>query len=186
MKINKPFELVKMKVFDKNGNSIGLVDKVWNSWNQSWPGCFFGLIPNENVRNKCFRGTYKLVPISSDHIGEVSDHITLSMSIDELYHFWNKTAQCGPLSCTIDKLLDKPVFDKNHSKIGIFFAMVEGDGSSKNYGLLIDPYLCDIWKVPYNTLMPIPTNYITNVKDTITLDKTLDDLKNYWKQHFNF
>ena len=28
MKINKPFELVRMKVFDKNGNSIGSVDKV--------------------------------------------------------------------------------------------------------------------------------------------------------------
>jgi hypothetical protein len=34
--------------------------------------------------------------------------------------------------------------------------------------------------------MPMPTDYITDVKDTINLDKTLDELKEYWKQHHRF
>ena len=186
MKIIKPYELVQKEVFDKNGNAIGTIDKVWNSWNQNWPGCFFGLRPNEHARDRWFRGTYRLIPIYSDHIGEVSEHVTLCETMDELHRFWNKTVQCGSTACPTDDLLDKPVYDKNHSRVGTFFASVESDGPSRNYGVLIDPYLCDTWKAPHNTLMPIPTNYITNVKDTITLDKTLDELKKYWKEHFDF
>jgi hypothetical protein len=40
--------------------------------------------------------------------------------------------------------------------------------------------------MPYNTMMPMPTNFIQDVNDTITLDKTLDELRNYWQQNWSF
>jgi hypothetical protein len=186
MKIIKPYELVKKEVFDKNGNAIGIIDKIWNSWNQEYPGYFFGIRPNQNARDKCFRGTYKLIPIYSDYICEVNNHVTLCKTMDELYRFWNNTVQCDSTTYPTDELLDKPVYDKKYSRVGTFFTLIESDTPSKNYGVLIDPYLCETWKVPYNTLMPIPSNFIINVKDTITLDKTINELKEYWKQHYNF
>lgn len=186
MNISNPYDLVKKEVYDKNGNAIGIIDKVWNSWNQVYPGYFFGIRPNQNARNTCFRGTYRLIPIYCDHISEVSEHVTLYQTMDELYRYWNKTVRCGYTTCPTDELLDKPVYDKNYSRIGTFLVSTDSDAPSSNYGVIIDPYLCETWKVPQNTLMPIPTNYITDVKDTIWLDKTLDELKEYWRQHFNF
>ena len=50
MKINNPHELVEKTVVDTNGNDIGTIDKIWNSWNQDFPGWFFGIKPNENTR----------------------------------------------------------------------------------------------------------------------------------------
>jgi hypothetical protein len=186
MKIGNPHELVGKEVFDTNGNTIGWIDKWWNSWNPEYPGHFFGIRPNENCRDTWFRGTTKLIPIYSDYIRDVSTHITLNKTTEELGKFWNKTVYCGPTTCPTDELMDKPVYDKNYSRVGTFYAWVESDGTFKNYGIFVDPYLCDTWKVPYNTLMPIPINYINYVKDTIYLDKTLDDLKQYWKKHYNF
>jgi len=86
----------------------------------------------------------------------------------------------------MDDLVEKPVFDRNYSRVGTFYAWTESDGTFKNYGCFVDPYLCDIWKMPFNTMMPMPTEYITDVKDTVTLNKTLDELRAYWKQYFNF
>ena len=186
MKIEKPKKIVGKEVFDANGNTIGRIDKVWNSWNQKHPSSFFGMRPNQNARDTCFRGTYRLIPIYNDYIKDVGEYVILNKTMDELYRFWNKTVQCGPTACPTDELLEKPVYDKNHSRVGTFFALIESDGPSRNYGVLVDPYLCETWKAPHNTLMPIPTNYVTDVKDTIRLDKTLDELKEYWKQHFNF
>ena len=185
MKIGKPKNIVGKEVFDVNEKTIGRIDKMWNSWNQKHPGPFYGIRPYQNARDTCFRGTHKLIPIYRDYIREVGKYVILNKTMDELRCFWNKTVQCGSTTCPTDELLDKPVYDKNHSRIGTFFASVESNGLSKKYGVLIDPYLCDTWKMPNNKLMPIPTNYITNVKDTITVDKTLDELKKYWKQHFN-
>jgi sporulation protein YlmC with PRC-barrel domain len=186
MKIENPKEIVGKEVCDANGKTIGRIDKSWDSWNQEYPGTFFGIRPNQNARDTWFRGTLKLIPICSDYIRDLGQHVTLNKTMDELCVFWNKTVQCGQTTCPTDKLVEMPVYDKNHSRVGTFFAWVESAGPSGNYGVHVDPYLCDTWKVPYNTLFPIPTNYITEVKDTITLDKTLDELKEYWKQHCNF
>jgi hypothetical protein len=185
MKIENPKGIVGKEVFDVNGNTIGYVDKTWSSWNKESPGYFFGIRPNQNARDTCFRGTHKLVPIYSDYIREVSECITLNKTMDDLYRFWSKTVPCGTNTCPADELVEMPVYDKNHSRVGTFFASVE-TGSTSNYGVLVDPFLCETWKAPPNTLMPIPTSYITHVRDTITLDKTLDELKEYWKQHYNF
>ena len=186
MKIEKPEKMVGKEVYDANGKTIGRIDKVWKSGYQKHPGCFFGIRPNQNTRNTYFRGTHKLIPIYSDYIRDVDQYITLNKTMDELYHFWSKTVQCGPTTCPTDELVEIPVYDKNHSRVGTFLNWVESAGPSRIHAVLIDPYLCDTWKTPQNTLMPIPTNYITDVKDTITLDKTLDELKEYWKQHYKF
>jgi sporulation protein YlmC with PRC-barrel domain len=186
MRIGNPKELVGKEVYDAEGNTVGYIDKTWYSWNQEHPGYFFGIRTTQNVRDSYFRGTYKLITIYSDYIKDVGQGVTLNKTMDDLYHFWSKTVQCGQKTYPTDKLVEMPVYDKNYSRIGTFFATIESEGPSTNYGVLVDPYLCDTWNKPQNTLMPIPTNYITEVKDTITLDKTLDELRAYWKEHYNY
>jgi hypothetical protein len=187
MKVHNPKELVGKEVCDQNGYSIGYIDKIWNSWNHDYPGWFFGIKPNENTRNTWFRGTYKLYPIYDDYIREVTEHVTLNKTMDELSRYWIKTVPCGTTgTCPTDQLVESPVYDKNYSRVGTFYCFVASDGPSQHYGVFLDPYLCETWNLPYNILMPVPTNYITDVKDTIRLDKTLDQLREYWKQHYNF
>lgn len=184
MKVDNPHELVGKEVCDANGNTIGTIDKTWKSWNQEYPGCFFGIRPNENTRFTWFRGTCKLIPIYSDYIRDVSGHVTLNKTVDELGRFWSKTVHCGPtVWWPIDELFEMPVCDKNNRRVGTFWGWVEHDGTFKHYGVFVDPYLCKSWNFPTNALMPIPTDYITNVKDTVCLDKTLDELKIYWQQY---
>jgi len=105
--------------------------------------------------------------------------------MEELGRFWNKAIHCGTTTYPTDELVEKPVYDKFYSRVGTFYAWTECDGTYKNYGVLLDPYLCESWKMPFNTLWPIPANYVNCVKDTITLDKSLDELKGFWdQQHF--
>ncbi len=102
--------------------------------------------------------------------------------MEELGKYWNKVIPCGTTTCPTDELVDKPVYDKNHSRVGTFYGWVESDGVFKNYGCFVDPYLCETWKIPFNTLMPVPIDYITDVKETITLDKTVEELKIHWQK----
>ena len=186
MKVDNPQELIGKEICDAKGMTIGTIDKWWYSWNQEYPGYFFAIKTNDNIRDTWFRGTAKLIPIYSDYIREVGERITLSKTTEELGRFWNKTVHFGPATWPMDDLIEKPVYDRNHSRVGTFYAWVETDGTFKNYGCFVDPYLCDIWKMPFNTMMPMSTEYITDVKDTVTLNKTLDELREHWKQHFTF
>ena len=186
MKVNNPQGLVGKEVVDANGNTIGTMDKWWNSWNQEYPGYFFGIRANDNTRDTWFRGTYKLIPICSDYVKQTDERVFLNKTMDELSRFWNKTIPCGTSTCPTDELVEKPVYDKHHSRVGTFYAWTESDGTFKNYGCFVDPYLCNIWKMPFNTLMPMPANFIHEVKDIITLDKTLAELKEYWHKHNQF
>jgi sporulation protein YlmC with PRC-barrel domain len=187
MKINNPQELVGKPVVDTNGNPVGTIDKAWNSWNHDYPGFFFGIKPNKNTRDTWFRGTYKLIPIYSDYIREVHQNVTLNKTAEELGRFWNKTVPCGQTTCPTDELVEMPVYDKNYSRVGTFYTWVESDGMFKNYGVFLDPFLCDQWKIPMNTIMPLEANYLWDVKSqTICLDKTLDELKEYWKSHHQY
>jgi sporulation protein YlmC with PRC-barrel domain len=183
MKIQNPHELVGKEVVDTAGNTIGMIDKTWKSWNEDYPGFFFGIRPQQNIRNTWFRGTTKLVPIYSDYIQTVTDQITLNRSLDQLARFWNRTIPCGTTTCPTDDLIERPVYDKNHSRVGTFYAWVESDGVFHNYGCFIDPFICDTWNISHNMLMPMPPEYIDEVTDTITLTKTLDELRNHWQQY---
>jgi|GEM_PF-638624 len=186
MKINNPHELVGKVVVDTQGNTIGKIDKTWKSWNDEHPGFFFGICPQQNTRDTWFRGTTKLVPIYSDYIQQVAEQVTLNKSMDQLARFWNKVVPCGQNhTCPTDELVEKPIYDKNHSRVGTFYAWVENDGDFRNYGCFLDPFLCETWNMPNNTMMPMPTDYIFDVSDTVTLTKTLDELRNYWQQNFN-
>ncbi len=186
MKINNPQEFIGKEVTDVNGNTMGYIDKWWNSWNTDYPGYFFGVRPTENSRDTWFRGTSKLIPIYSDYVKEFTHHITLNKTLEDFSRFWNKAFPCGQTTCTTDEITDKTVYDKNHSRVGTFYGWVESDGTFKNYGCFVDPYICDTWKVPHNIIMPMPIDSITNVKDTILLNKTLDELKQYWQKYHQF
>ena len=186
MRIAKPYGLLEKEVYDRDGKAIGIIDKVWNSWNELNPGPFFGVKLNQIVKSTYFRGTNKLITIYGNNISQIDNHVKISKSIDELYCNWNKIIHCGFSICTTDELLEKPVYDKNNSRLGTFFSSVENYGPSKHLGIYIDPYLSEKWKTPQNTLMPIPSNIISYVEETITLDKTIEDLKIYWKEHFNY
>jgi hypothetical protein len=83
-------------------------------------------------------------------------------------------------------MVDKTIYDKNYSRVGTIHGWVESDGTFKHYGCLVDPFLCDSWKMQYDTLMPVPPDFFHYIKDTITLDKTLDELKEYWKKFHKF
>jgi sporulation protein YlmC with PRC-barrel domain len=183
LKVNNPNQLVGKEVVDCNGKTVGTIDKTWNSWNQEYPGYFFGIRPYENTRDAFFRGTTKLIPIYSDYIKQWDDRVTLNKTMDDLCRYWNKTVPCGTTTCTADELVEKAVYDKNYSRVGTFYAWTETDGTYKHYGLWLDPYLCQTWNFPFNSLFPIPTNYFHYVKDTVVLDKTIDELKGYWDQH---
>ena len=186
MKINKPNELIGKEVHDLNGNTIGTIDKWWNSWDMEYPGYFFGIRPTENTKDTWFRGTNKIIPIYSDYIKDFSEYVTLNKTTEQLSKFWSKIVPCGTTTCPTDQLVDMAIFDKDHSRVGTFYGWVESDGTYKHYGCFVDPYLCETWKVPFNTLMPMPVDCITDVKDTITVDKTLQELKGYWQQHHKF
>ena len=51
--------------------------------------------------------------------------------MEELRCFWNKTIQCGIKVYPTEELLEKSVYDKNHSRVGTFFASVENNGLTK-------------------------------------------------------
>ena len=183
MKVNNPHELVGKEVCDANGNMIGTMDKWWNSWNQDYPGYFFGIKTYDNCRDTFFRGTIKLIPIYSDYIKHTDDRVYLNKTTEELGRFWNKAIHCGTTTWPLDELVEKPVYDRTHSRVGTFCTWYETEGKHKHYGVFVDPYLCKYWNIPSDTVMPVPYEYITMVKDTVTLNKSLDELKNYWQQH---
>lgn len=183
MKITNPRYLVGKQVFDCNGNTIGTIDKAWRSWDEKHPGWFFGIRPYENVRDAWFRGTTKLVPIYSGYIKGVSESVTLNKSMDQLALLWNKAVPCGVTTWPTDDLIERAVYDKEYSRVGVFFSWVETDNGYQYYGCFIDPYLCDVWKLPHNTLFPLPPDSIHLLKDTITLNRSLDELKKIWQKH---
>ncbi len=55
-----------------------------------------------------------------------------------------------------------------------------------NFGVLLDPYICETGNLPHNTTYPIEPMHITNAKNTITLDQTLAELKEYWQRTRKF
>jgi hypothetical protein len=183
MKIEKPNELIGKQVCDAKGTTIGWVDKTWNSWNQESPGYFFGVKTNDQVRATHFGGTTKLIPIYSTYITDVGEKITLNKTIDELNSYWHKMVPCGTETCQTFDLFEKPVYDSQYSRVGTFCTWYETEGQTKHYGVFVDPYLCKFWNIPSDTVMPVPYEFITTVKDTVKLNKSLDELKNYWQQH---
>jgi len=187
MKINNPQELVGKTVLDANGNTIGTIDKIWNSWNQEYPGWFYGVKPNAHARENYFRGSYKLIPIYCDYIKEVQQQIKLNKTTEELGRYWNMAVPCGHNKYPTDELMEKPVYDRYNSRIGTIYSWVGQEGPHMTYGLCLDPYLCDQWKVPYNRLLPLDANYFTGMKnETVYLDKALHELREYWTQYHQY
>ncbi len=184
MDISNPRDLVGKDVVDANGKTIGTIDKAWNSWNRINPGYFFGVRPNEFTRFEYFRGTNKLVPIYSQYIRQVGSNVMLYKTVEELGWYWKKAFNFGNYAYPTDDLIEKPMYDRNSSRIGTFYGWFESDGTFKNYGCFLDPYLTYTWNMPNNTLMPIPVNSIYKVTDTIILDKTLNELREYWRSYF--
>ena len=182
MKIWNCNELIGKEVFDVNGNAIGWVDKTWRSWNDEYPGHFFGIKMNDYTRNTYFRGANKLIPVYNDYIRNVSNTVTLTKTIDDLCRYWNKTITCGPVACPIEELIEMPVYDKYHSRVGTFTTWVESNGQINNLGVLLDPYICETWNLSHNTTFPIEPTHINYVKNTITLNQALNELKDYWQQ----
>ncbi len=186
MKIWNSHELIGKEVFDAKGRPIGWVDKTWNSWNQDYPGYFFGIKMNDQTRNTYFRGVNKLFPVYNDLIQTVGNTVTLTKTMDELCMYWTKTIPCGQTNCPVEELIEMPVFDKHHSRIGTFTTYVETNGQINNFGVLLDPYICETWQLPYNTTFPVEPWHITTTKKTITLDQALQELKEYWQKTRKF
>ena len=186
MKILNSHELIGKEVFDANGKAVGWVDKTWNSWNEDYPGYFFGIKMNDYVRNTYFRGGNKLIPVYNDYIRNVDNTVTLTKTMDDLCKYWTRTIPCGTTTYPVDELVEMPVYDKFHSRVGTFTCWVEeSNGQINNLGVLLDPYICETWNLPNKTTYPIEPYHITHVQTTITLDQALNDLKDYWQQKRN-
>ena len=181
MKIWNAHELIGKEVFDATGRPIGWVDKTWKSWNQYNPGYFFGIKMNDYTRDNYFRGVNKLYPVYNDFIQTVSDRVTLTKTMDDLCRYWTKTVSCGNATCSVDELIEMPVYDKYHSRVGTFTGYVD-NGQINNFGVLLDPYICETWNLPYNTTYPIEPWHISTKKNTVTLDQALHELKEYWQR----
>ena len=184
MMIRNSHDMIGKQVVDVDGTTIGIIDKTWKSWNEEYPGWFFGVKPNESTRDTWFRGTTKLIPIYSDYIKDVTDHVVLNRTVSNLAKYWSKAAPCGSMYWPADDLMEKPVYDKNYSRVGTFYGWVETNGDYKYYGCFLDPYLSEIWNLPHNTVMPIQPTMVYQVFDTITLDRTLDELRGYWHNNY--
>ncbi len=160
MKIWNANELIGKEVYDSTGNAIGWVDKTWNSWNEEYPGYFFGIRTNDYARNTYFRGANKLFPVYNDYIRTVGTTVTLTKTMDDLCRYWNKTVPCGQTTCPVEDLIE----------------MIN------NFGVLLDPYICETWHLPHNTTFPVEPTHITTAKNTVTLDQALHELKEYWQR----
>jgi hypothetical protein len=183
MKISNPRELVGKQVFDCDGTLIGTIDKAWPSWDDSHLGWFFGIRLYENARDTWFRGTTKLVPIYNEYFKEIAANITLDKTLKQLAHLWNKAIPYDITTWPMNDLMERSIYDKNHSRIGICFGWEEKNGTYTHYGCFLDPFLYHQLNLPYNILLPLPPNYIHYVKDTITLNKTWNDLKKFWTRY---
>ena len=174
-------EYIGKQVYDSNGILMGVIDKIWKRWNRNKKT--LGIKIYDNIKDTWFRGTTKLIPIYNDYIKDATGHIMLNRTVEQLSRYWNKTVQCCDATYPIDQLMDMPVYDRNHSRVGTFYGWVETDGTYKHYGCFVDPYLCDTWGIPHNAVMPLQPAMVYQVFDTITLDRTLDELREYWRQY---
>ncbi|MEF8847921.1 MAG: hypothetical protein V5A68_02165 [Candidatus Thermoplasmatota archaeon] len=62
-------------------------------------------------------------------------------TIYDLNSFWNKMIPCGTVNCPTDTFVEKPVYDRNHSRVGTFFTWFETDCRYQHYELFVDPFL---------------------------------------------
>jgi sporulation protein YlmC with PRC-barrel domain len=180
MKTMKPDELIGKEVYDYQGNAIGVFDRYWGSWKSKDNEYFFGIRPYESIRDAWFRGTNKLIPISSSYIKDVSDTVTLKKAMTELSHEWRRTITVGAITWPSDDLMEKGIYDKNGSRVGVFFSWSYDQKSTTSYGCFIDPYLAEQWKYDYNTILPLKKDYFYYVTDSITLNASVIELKKYW------
>lgn len=176
----KPDELIGKEVYDYQGTAIGVFDKYWGSWKQKDNGYLFGIRPYENVRDAWFRGTNKLIPVYSTYIKEVTDTVTLKKAMNDLSHQWRQAISFGKITWPTDDLMEKGVYDKYGSRVGVFFSWYEDQKNTAYYGCFIDPYLAEQWKYTYNTVLPLKKDYFYSVTDSITLNISVDELKQYW------
>lgn len=178
----KPFNLVGKEIYDGKGTIIGRVDKYWSSWNKKNPGFFLGIRPYENVRDTWFRGTEKLIPITSSYIQKVDGVIYLDTIIDELSKYWKGVVTIKGYSWPLDWLMEQGIYDKKGSRIGTLFGWVKNKKTYQYYGCLIDPYLSEKEKYGAQSVLPIKPDFIDHFSDSVRLNVSLDELKQYWKK----
>lgn len=167
------------QVYDSNGILIGVVDKVWKRWNKNKKS--LGVKIHENIRDTMFRGTTKLIPIPEEILQKNTEVITLNKTVDYLSKLWIQTVIHNLASN--DEMIEKVVYDKNLSRIGVISSWIESKGELKQYECILDPYICDKYNLSYNILYPIPLEYLNYMRDTIMLNKTFNQLKKLWKHN---
>ncbi len=179
MQITRPEELIGKEVYDDQGSALGILDKYWKSWDRQQIEWFFGIRPYDNVRDAWFRGTTKLFPIHSSYIKDIGEVVTLKKGMDDLSHEWKKVVSFEHTSWPTDDLMERGIYDRCGSRVGVFFAWTEHN-NNHSYGCFIDPYLSEKWHYALNVILPIKTEYFYDVTDSITLNTTIDELKKFW------
>ncbi len=184
MQIVKPDELIGKEVYDDQGTAVGVLDKYWTSWNQQEIGWFFGIRSYENVRDAWFRGTMKLFPIHSGYIKKIGETVTLKRRMDELSQEWKRVISFKQTSWPTDYLMERGIYDKEGSRVGIFFAWAKYNNTYQ-YGCFIDPYLLEKWHYAFNIILPLKVDYFYHIANSITLNTTIEDLKKVWDSYLS-
>lgn len=181
MEIRKPEEIKGKTVYDKNNNKVGNIDETWHGW-KNFTG-FFTVTPDSATRENYFPESTKPLPIHNQHISNITENVTLNKTIDELSRFWNSEIRCGSTTCKPWDVMDKPVYDRNDTKLGTLDICVEESGKCSTFGLRPDPSITTDLDLgmPTMGLLPLEPSHVSNVTDTITLNKTRDELINYWR-----
>jgi len=179
MEIRNPEEIKGKIVYDRNNNKLGTVEEAWHGW-KNFTG-FFTVRPDSTVRGDYFHGSDKPLPLHNNHISNITENITLNKTIEELSRFWNLEIRCGPRTCRPWDVMDKPVCDRNGTKLGVLCTCVEEAGRCSAFGMRPDPSITTELGISTTALLPVEPSYVSNVTDTITLNKTRDELIDYWR-----
>ncbi len=175
----RKMDLIGREVYDPTGVLIGVVDKIWKIKDGS--ECI-GVRGYENIRDTWFRGTTKLIPITLDKIKDAGDSIIVKDRLEELSKKWRRVAPCGETNWPIDDLIERVICDKDNRRIGILLGWLEDKNGLKQYSCLLDPFICEEFDLPFDTLHPIPIKSLQLIRDTIKLNETLDNLINTWRK----
>jgi sporulation protein YlmC with PRC-barrel domain len=179
----KPEELMEKTVFDKNQLKLGVVHGIEQPPSVK-PNYVLkmGLYP-EVIEE--YGGRFSsIVPVPTNEISTLEDTIVLGKSIEELSGAWSNTTTIGNETYMLEELTEKPVFDRNYIKLGTIREFTR-DPVTKSYNTFkveLDPIITEKYVKDVPSIVPVDIYNISWVKDTVILNKSVQELGRFWHE----
>jgi len=168
-------------VYDRNNVEIGAVDQYWIGWEEI--GYVFGVKLKPKIATKYVKSSTKLMPVHYEDIANVAENVNLNKTIDELSAFWNQNVIAGENTYPAIEFWQKPVCDSENTKIGTIYASVRTTPKMlKLFGLCLEPEISEKYAKGTTNLMPINTEHILRMEETVFLNKTVAEISRYWRE----